>query len=350
MAPKLYPMAPSTWGAGVEIPVGHVVQAALFSDFAGQRGTAYLDVVLEANPLNASWRVRRRGNGDTLGAVLGEIAPQWRAHFPAVERVHGSFHRPATLAAVRLDKEAGRFNVEVFLPEPQLAVPRNDAPESALVLPAGDMFVVDTASGEFTAAELAALSPGQWLVGLQLIDATVAATLAGRVLGIFHGAENEQLVQWVEQFEPGALWARAVVLDGMAALDAGAPEEGVAQLPALTVPDTGPRTPWQLIEFPGGGWAVSVERDAALDPGDTVKPRHTARYVSLAGGGRPEDMAAPTEMFQQVEAEPAPRTGGSTRVTTQSGASTEGRYLTEVEKVQLRRRKEGRRRSGRHRR
>lgn len=357
MAPTFYQLAPSTWGAGQEIPVGHISQAALFTDFAAIRGTAYLDVVLEANPLNRSWRVRRRGAGDMPGPVLGEVSPEWRAQFPEIERVHESFLRPATLAAVKLDPDSGRFEVDVVLPEPQLAVPRNDAPATTVVLPAGDMLVIDTSVGEFTAEELAARSPGQWLVGLQLIDATgdstekptVLATLNGQVLGGFAEEENAQLAEWVGQFEPGGLWARAVLLDGMAALDAGAPEEGAAELPALSVPDTRPLRPWQLIEFPGGGWAVTVLRDFAVDPQDTIKPRHTARYVSLEGQARPEEMAAPTEMFNRVEhPEPAP---GRTRVEAPSTSAGErGDYLTEVEKVQLRRRNDRKRRGGRHRR
>ena len=74
MAAKQYPLAPSTWGAGVEVPVDHVSQAALFADLAGLRGTIYVDVALEANPLNRSWRVRRGSTGDLPGPVLGEIA------------------------------------------------------------------------------------------------------------------------------------------------------------------------------------------------------------------------------------------------------------------------------------
>ncbi|OEY13492.1 hypothetical protein A0K93_04935 [Corynebacterium sp. BCW_4722] len=352
MAPKLYPLAPSTWGAGREIPVGHISQAALFSDFAGQRGSSYFEVVLEANPLNSSWRVRRRGTAERPGPVLGEIAPELRALFPEVERVHTSLLRPVTLAAVKLQTDSGRFDVDVLLPEPQLAVPRNDAPETAAVLPAGDMFVVDTSTGEFDADELASRSPGQWLVGLQLIDGSVVATLSGRVLGSFAESDNDTLAEWAQGFEPGGLWARAVLLDGMAALDAGAPEEGAAEVPALSAPDQrdgGALHPWQLIEFPDGGWAVSVVRDAAVDPGDIVKPRHTARYVSLEGEARPEELGAPTEMFNRVE-HPEPAPGRQVVSAPATHAAQRGEYLTEVEKVQLRRRNDVKRRGGRHRR
>ena len=348
MAAKQYSLAPSTWGAGVEVPVDHVSQAALFSDFAGRKGTTYVDVVLEANPLNRSWRVRRRSGGELPGPVLGEVAPEWRAHFDEAERVHSSFLQPATVAAVNLNKDTGRCGVHVVLPQPQLAVPRNNAPEEAAVLLPGDMLVIDTSVGEFSAAELEARSPGQWFVGLLPIDGTPLVTLDGRVLGAVTGPDGEAVLEWLEGFPNGGLWARAVVLDGMAALDAAAPDEGTEQIPALSAAPQRRPEPWQLIEFPGGGWAVTVERDFATDPSDAVKPKHTARYVSLGGGARPEDVAAPTEMFGRI-AEPteAPKRPEPTAVAEQN---TRDGYLTEVEKVQLRRKNRGRRRGGRHRR
>lgn len=353
MAQKLYPLPPSTWGVAVEIPLEHVSQAALFTDFAGTRGSTYVPVVLEANPLNASWRVRVHNPvsaaGHLPGPVLGEISPQWRALYDETERIHSSFFKPVTLAAVKLDREAGRFEVNVLLPEPELAVPRNNAPEDAAVLPAGDMLVINTAEGEFDGAELDKRSPGQWFVGLQLVDGTVVATLDGHVLGTV--AEDE-VAEWVRAFDRGTLWARALILNGMAALDAGAPDEGVDTVPPLTSEPIRPITPWQVIDFPDGSWAVTVERDAATDPQDTVRPKHTARYVSLEGKGRPEDLAAPTEMFARLDepeapAEVAEPTPAPTAV---AQDQPQKRYLTEVEKVQLRRRKRGRRRGGRHRR
>ena len=348
MAAKQYPLAPSTWGAGVEVPVDHVSQAALFTDFAGRAGTTYVDVVLEANPLNRSWRVRRSSVGELPGPVLGEVSPEWRSHFPELERIHSSFLQPSTVAAVKLSRGTGRFNVHVVLPEPQLAVPRNNAPEAASVLRPGDMLVLDTSVGEFDAAELEARSPGQWFVGLALIDGAPLATLDGRVLGALVGADAEEARTWFDGYAPGALWARAVLLDGMAALDAAGPDEGTEQIPALTAAPARRPEPWQLIEFPGGDWAVTVERDFATDPADEVKPKHTARYVSLRGGGRPEELSAPTEMFGRID-EPAesPERPEPTPVAAQNAGES---YLTEVEKVQLRRKNRGRRRGGRHRR
>lgn len=350
MTPQFYPLAPSTWGAGVEIPVDHVVQAALFSDFPGLRGTAYVPVVLEANPLNGSWRVRRLNEG-ALGPVLGEVAPQWRQHYPDIERVHAAFHRPTTVAAVRLDPARGLYGVDLYLPQPQLAVPRNNAPAAATVLPAGDMLVVDTAVGEFSAGELATLSPGQWLVGLQLDDDSashVLIILNGRVLGALAGADAAAVSAWLEQHDAGNLWARAVIVDAMVGLDVGSPDEGAGHVPAIAEPTRAAR-PWQVIEFPSGGWAITVERDSAIDPGDVVKPRHTARYVSLKGAPRPEELGAPTEMFGRVDTHERPdRAGALSAQPARLGGERE--YLTEVEKVRLRRSQRKRGRGGRHRR
>ncbi|MDK8241153.1 hypothetical protein [Corynebacterium coyleae] len=358
MAQKLYPLAPSTWGAAVEIPVDHVSQAALFSDFAGKRGTSYVPVVLEANPLNASWRVRLHNaasqNSMLAGPVLGEVSPQWRSLFDEVERVHSSILKPVALAAVKLERDIGQFEVNLLLPEPQLAVPRNNAPETATVLRAGDMLVIDTTEGEFNAADLAHRSPGQWFVGLQALGDTAVATLDGKVLGSL--AEPE-VVEWVRSYEHGNLWARAILLDGMAALDAASPDEGTDTVPPLSAAPVRQITPWQVIDFPDGSWAITVERDAAIDPQDTVHPKHTARYVSLEGKGRPDELDAPTEMFARLDetetpdkptapAAPAKRPD-ATRVA--QNDRPEG-YLTEVEKVQLRRRNRKRRRGGRHRR
>lgn len=349
MAQKLYPLAPSTWGAAVEIPVEHVSQAALFSDFAGKRGTSYVPVVLEANPLNSSWRLRLHRptlqTGILTGPVLGEVSPQWRKLFDEVERVHSSILKPVALAAVKLERDIGQFEVNLLLPQPQLAVPRNNAPENAAVLRAGDMLVIDTSEGEFGAADLAHRSPGQWFVGLQSVGDTAVATLDGKVLG---SISEPEVIEWVRAFDHGGLWARAILLDGMAALDAGSPEEGTDSVPPLSAEPLRQITPWQVIDFPDGSWAITVERDAATDPQDIVRPKHTARYVSLEGTGRPDELDAPTEMFARLDEPDAPvQRPEATRVAQNDRPE---RYLTEVEKVQLRRRNRKRRRGGRHRR
>ena len=70
--------------------------------------------------------------------------------------------------------------------------------------------------------------------------------------------------------------------------------------------------------------------------------------MSLHGNGRPEALGAPTEMFGRVDelAEPPQRPA----LTPVAAQHADGGYLTEVEKVQLRRKHRGRKRGGRHRR
>lgn len=298
MGLQRYPLSPAIWGAGEEIRLTHVVQAALFTDFAADRSTSYIDVDLEANPLTGSWRVRYNG------AVIGTVPAPDRARFPDVERVHQSLLRPGTTAELRFNADSGHFDVAVILPPTQLAVPRNDTPAGAWVLPPGDMLVIDTAAGEFSAEELAMLSPGQWFVALHRIGGTVVALYDGRVLGSFNGTDATDIATAVDDtLAMGApeVYARAVLLDGMAGLDVGHPDEGVVLVPALSVPDTRPRRPWSVVDFPDGSWGITVEHDYVTDAEDELRPLHTARYVSLAGGPRPEDMAAPTEMFGVVD-------------------------------------------------
>ena len=370
MGLQRYPLSPAIWGAGEEIRLTHVVQAALFTDFEANRATSYIDVDLEANPLTGSWRVRYNG------AVIGTVPAEDRARFPDIERVHRSLLRPGTTAELRFNAATGQFDVAVILPPTQLAVPRNDTPAGAWVLPPGDMMVIDTAAGEFSAEELEMLSPGQWLVALHRIADTVVAVYDGRVLGGFTGDDALDLVEFVEEATAlGApeVYARAVLIDAMAALDVASPGEGPVLVPALSVPDSRPRRPWSVVDFPDGSWAVTVEHDYATDPDEEVKPLHTARYVSLAGGDRPAEMAAPTEIFGIVDDTPAPapepepepapapapepdptptesfadlhsaRLAGFAPQHSWSGA---GDYLTEVEKVQLRRQQRAQAASG----
>lgn len=344
MPARLYPLAPSVWGAALQLPVSDVVQAALFTEFAAHPGTAFIPVHLQADPLTGGWKVRR-----TTGAAIGSLPAVERNRFEDLRRVEASLLMPATLAEVYLSEKTGRFEVNVLLPPPELVVPRNDAPTSAVVLPPGDMVFIDTSKGEFSAEELAMRSPGQWLVALHVIGGAVAATLGEKVLG---GVEWEGDLPALN----GEVYARAVLLDGMAALDVAGPEEGVAQLPALKIPDQRPVTPWELVDFPDGTWAITVQRDFAIDPQDTVRPTHTSRYVSLAGEERPDDVAAPTEMFHTVDLPEPPRRRAAPIASAVAAAQVSdveaaGEFLTEVEKVRLRRqaRLTRGRKGGRHR-
>lgn len=359
MAPRLYPLAPSVWGAAEEVPVERVVQPALFSRFPALRGTAFVGVLLEPNPLNGTWRVRWLGTGAVApdqGPVIGQVAARHRERFADITRVDASLYRPTTTAAVAFDQAAGHFRVDVLLPPPPLAVPRNDTPPSAVVLPPGDMVVVDTAKGEFTAQELEAHSPGQFFVALHRIGDAVAVTLGDKVLGGFGEADAAELAAFLDAADHPEVYARAVLLAGMAGLNVAGPEEGISRIPALALPDTRPLTPWSITEFPDGTWAVTVQRDHVADPEDAVRPKHTARYVSLAGVERPDDVAAPTQVFQRLDLpEPerktpaVPITPQATEQAPRQAWSEAGGYLSEVEKVRLRRQARVRSRGGRHR-
>lgn len=347
MGLQRYPLSPAIWGAGEEIQLTHVVQAALFTDFTPQRATRYIDVDLEANPLSGTWRVRYNG------AVIGSVPAADRARFPDIERVHRSLLRPGTTASVSFNAETGQFEPAVILPPPLLSVPRNDTPAGAWVLPPGDMLVIDTSAGEFSAEELALLSPGQWFVALHRIADTVVALYDGRVIGSFNGTDAADITAAVDEaLSMGApeVYARAVLLDGMAGLDVGHPDEGVVLVPALSEPDARPRQPWSLVDFPDGSWAVTVEHDYVVDDEDVLRPRHTARYVSLAGGPRPEEIAAPTEMFGVVDDAPASTPEpAEAPVSATPGHDVKGAgdYLTETEKVRLRRAQRAKQASGR---
>lgn len=356
---RLYPLAPSVWGVGEEIGLDQVAQVPLFDEFAGLGGSAFVPVLLHPNPLNGAWSVRRLLVDGSQGRVIGEIPWSQRGRYEDMRRVEASLLLPVTTAEIRHDAAAGLFRATVILPPPQLAVPRNDTAPGAAVLPPGDMVVVDTAAGEYSAEELAARSPGSWFVALHEVGGAVAATLGGKVLGGFAEADAAQLREFVRAAAgAGAagdaggagnagsavpVYARAVLVGGMAALNVAGPNEGLQTVPALKVPDLTPTEPWSLVEFPDGTWAVTVERAFVADPDDTVRPRHTARYVSLAGRARPEEVAAPTEMFElpggASASAPEPRRVPATGGGGDGGdalAGAEG-YLTEVEKVRLRR-------------
>ena len=362
---RLYSLAPSIWGAGEEIELASVIQAPLFEEFGATKKSAFLPVLLHPNPLNGSWRVRRVGHDRTQGRVLGEVAAAHRERYPEMQRIEASLLMPTTVAEIRFDNQTGLFRAKIILPPPELTVPRNDPPEGALVLPPGDMIVVDTAKGEFSADELVALSPGIWFVALRPLAGTVAVTLNGKALGGFAAKDAKELLAYIE--EAGApLYARAVLLEGMAALNAGAPAEGLQTIPVLKVPDTTPTTPWSLVDFPDGSWAITVERPFATDPEDTVRPHYRARYVSLTGQDRPDDVVPPTQMFTKVERpedkpedklpadkpEDKPvevRERAVVKEKPEIGWQGSGGYLTEIEKVQLRRRERVAVEVGRHR-
>lgn len=290
-----------------------VVQSVLYTDIASTFGTTYVEVYLEPDPLSRGWRVRCPRCG---GSVIGEIAAPYRAAYPSLQRVHSSGLVPSTVAGVRLDAARGLFNVDVFLPPEPVAVPRNNVPAGAAVLPPGDMVVVDTSAGEFSAPELEFRSPGQWLVGLVTVGDAVVVTLDGTVLGTAD----------INLAGDGVAYARAHIVEAMVGLDIGEPEPNPPAVPALTAPPPEREGAWEAMDFPDGGWAVTVGRDNAIDAGDLPDPAAGARRVRSPSAPAPSVDFTPTTSFS-------------------ASAAT---YLTEVEKARLRREQSGRAR-GRHR-
>lgn len=328
----VYPLAPSTWGAGEEITVTDVVQSPLFAEFGGTRHTSYVPVALEPNAVEESWRMRRLGHG-----IVGEISQFDRARYVDLERIHQSQLLPVTLAAVKFDAEQGKFAVDVILPPPQLAVPRNNAGLHSLVLPSGDMAIIDTERGEFSAEQLANLAPGQWFVGLQIADSDVVVTLGERVLGCVSAADVDDvrtILFDAPSTDNAITVARAFFLDGMAALDIA--DYGEVTDPRwLRVPDLAQSgadsaKAFETVQFPDGSWAVTVDRSRAATPSRPKTSTTDAEPATLVDMDAVENEEA--SIPDEVAVVDAP-------------SSDDGDYLTEVQKAQRRRSQE----AGRHR-
>ncbi|WP_156806899.1 hypothetical protein [Corynebacterium capitovis] len=310
-----YRLAPSAWGVAVEVPLVGVDQAVLRTELAPRRGTQYLSISLHDD--NGAWLVRL---GD---ARIGSVTASQRARFPEVERVHRSGLVPETLAGVRFNAGIGMFGAVVFLPPSPLAVPRNGTPRGGHALPPGDMVVVDTATGDFTPSQLANLGPSQLVVGLEVVTGRVVATYGGRPLGGFSPEDSATLAALLVD-APAAPHARAFILNGMAGLDVGGPATPGEQIPALsapapetwpeTRPETWPET-WKVTDFPDGTWAVTAP------------------------------LTAPPPRGRRMVREP----GAADFTPTRSWSVSAGNYLTEVEKVRLRRLHDARKAGGRHR-
>lgn len=328
----VYPLAPSTWGAGEEITVTDVLQSPLFAEFGGTRHTSYVPVALEPNAVEESWRVRRLGHG-----VVGEISQFDRARYVDLERIHQSQLLPLTLAAVKFDAEEGKFAVDVILPPPQLAVPRNNAGLHSLVLPSGDMAIIDTERGEFSADQLASFAPGQWFVGLKAAGSDVVVTLGERVLGCVSAADADDvrtILFDAPSTDNEVTVARAFFLDGMAALDiadyAETTDPRWLRVPDLAQSGADSGKAFETVQFPDGSWAVTVDRSRAATPS---RPRTSATDAD----------PAPLVDMDAVENEEASIPDEVTAV--EAPHSDDGDYLTEVQKAQRRRSQE----AGRHR-
>ncbi|WIM68539.1 hypothetical protein QP027_03855 [Corynebacterium breve] len=364
-----YLIAPSALNYMRRIEVTNIVQAALFGHISPSKQEVLIPVTLLPDQPSGTWRVR------SVVGVIGEIAPEIRQSYPDIARVTGSGFQPETIAGVRTDESDGQFHVDVFMPQPDLAVPRNNSPGGVPVLPPGGVYMVDAEHGEFPPHQLAELCPGQWLVGLTEVGGEIVASLNSRVLGTITTPGRDGIRNIVrtavEQTGSRTVAARGYFVDGAVALDAMVPQNDCEQVFSLSVPDTRPAPSFHLVEYPDGTWAVTVEPSAAVDPTDITEPVEEARSVESPmteneqdhaeeSAAQPEPTVAETDTVgpdsfgpdsvgspepeQAATQEPAatdlPATSDSTPAhTVASGQddSFDGRYLTEIEKVRARR-------------
>ena len=357
-----YPLTSTALGDGFHIEVDKVVQATLFEHAAsagarfareGNRdrgGDLETSVELSPYPLTGTWQVRWP---HAFGAIIGHIDAETRSYYAPVELIHDCGFIPAARATFSLDRATGSYAVTVHLAPTEFVVARNNAPEGALVLPSGsgrpgERIYVEVAGGDFTATETMLMSPGQWLVGLSVLEGKVVVTCDDRVLGTLGAHDNDRIREILKQCEhepTTPVLARAIIVEGAVTLDVArhATTTAVRNLPALPVAETPKPAPFHLYEYSDGTVAVTVEGYAAIDPEDQPSPKASARTVVVpeapAETAEPEEAEAeyadsfddaPTQYFPSPVAF-TPTSDGSAK------AAADDSYLSEVEKVRLRR-------------
>ncbi|MCT1450069.1 hypothetical protein [Corynebacterium sp. p3-SID1194] len=355
-----YPLAPFAIGGGSDLSVGNLIAATLFT-YAGTPDASdplNTTVELEPDPLTGAWRVRWPA---AHGSIIGDITAHERAPFHSVDTLHEAGLVPAAQATITFDRLTAAHRVVVHLAPPALCVPRNNLLPGALLLPgtvAGESPVyVHVADGEFTAAETMLMSPGQWLVGLHLHGHTVVVTCGGRVLGTLDarqsGPVREKLAALFAQSVD--VKARAWAVDGSISVDVTRTPGifPVRTLPPLPLP-AGPEIDIpaaEIYEFADGSLVVTVDLSAAIDPEDWVYPRPGARTVDPVHPAQPAAPIFPEEPLVQPAAPEVAHESAQDAPTqyfpafvdfnpsnTDDGeAAASETYLTEVEKVRLRR-------------
>lgn len=361
-----YPLAPFAIGGGSDLSVGNLIAATLFT-YAGTPDASdplNTTVELEPDPLTGAWRVRWPA---AHGSIIGDITAHERAPFHSVDTLHEAGLVPAAQATITFDRLTAAHRVVVHLAPPALCVPRNNLLPGALLLPgtvAGESPVyVHVADGEFTAAETMLMSPGQWLVGLHLHGHTVVVTCGGRVLGTLDarqsGPVREKLAALFAQNVD--VKARAWAVDGSISVDVTRTPGifPVRTLPPLPLP-AGPEIDIpaaEIYEFADGSLVVTVDLSAAIDPEDWVYPRPGARTVDPVHPAQPAAPIFPEEPlvqpaapeaahhaeYREESAQDAPTQYFPAFVdfnpsnTDDGEAAASETYLTEVEKVRLRR-------------
>lgn len=258
MSSPTYPLAPTALGEArayeVEgLSLGPAWNYAVISD--------RLPVSLSPNPVNGGWFVR------TAAGALGTLVAEAREDYPDLMRVLRSGFQPATVAEIS-PAGRGRLRMEVRLPTPPFAVPRNNLPERALLLPPGTGVLLDTIAADgISAAELAEISPAQLLVTLTRVAGEIVAVYNNRPLGVLPedwapAGFAEQVAQLHRAGTP--LAARVFCGEELIALDA-APEliDAAQPLPELSEPAPRPPHPTDLT----GEWDAVLDTSTfSLDP------------------------------------------------------------------------------------
>lgn len=332
-----YPLAPTALGDGVLVDVENVVHAVIHEHAGGPaRLPLRTTVELEPHAVSGTWRVRWP---QAHGAVVGSIGAAAREAYSPIERVHDAAMIPSAVATIDIDRRTGESTMGVHLAPPELAIPRNNPLDGAMVLPsaAGETAMVNVSRGEFNANETLLMSPGQWIVGLRVHGGDVVVTCGGRALGTLDHDDAEGLRDRLEAFAAtGApVMARAYAVEGRIGVDCSITRGSgaVAHLPVLPPPPVETVQPFQVFTYADGTLAITVELAAAIDPEDQPRPRAGARGVTLPWTKQAPDPLrddAPTQYF------PAPVGFTPSESNDLAGEET---YLSEVEKVRLRRAK-----------
>lgn len=323
-----YPLVPAALGRAVPVKVGNLVAPTLFEAFGTcPDGVVTVPVSLDPHPLSGTWRVRLPR---AFGAVIGDIDAGVRAEYGEVDRVHEAGANATAEAAVAFDAARASFSAAVSLAPCELIMPRNNPVSDAVVLPTGTVLPVEVGSGEFTAAETMAMSPGQWLVELRTVGGAVVAVCDGRPLGAVDSPQLKKLID-AHHAPSRPLMARAFAVGGAISIDADLSGATPVELASFDLPEPFETAAWEVYEYADGTLAITVEREAAIDPEDwRDNPNPGARQIT--GPVSPASVSAgedtPTQYF------PAPV--GFTPPATES-VDRERTYLTEVEKVRLRR-------------
>ncbi len=202
---------------------------------------ATVPVTLLPHPATGGWTVRAAHGG------VARLGPEIRAEYPDLERVTRSGMVAATVGVLH-PGEQGLLELEVWLPLPALAVPRNNLPEGTVLLPQGELHVVDTATGEGL-GELADAQPCQVLATLTVLGESVVTAYGETVLGVVRDDGSLPAVLRANASVP--LAARAFVASDTVVIDV-APEQvqNSVTVPPLRVPAPEPVVAVELPENP----------------------------------------------------------------------------------------------------